>query len=79
MSENKNVISFFSPPRTNDSLDSARRFTISGDRYCAKAPLTLLRSNSVKRKLKKVTATYTLKAIIRGEIGSTKNSLDLKK
>ena len=79
MSENKKVISFLSPPSTNASLDSARRLTISGDKYCAKAPLTRLRSSSVNKKLKKVMAIYAINEMIKGEIGSTKNSFDLKK
>ena len=57
ISENSIVISLRSPPSFRDSLDSARRFTISGDIYCAKAPRTRLLSSSVKRKLKNVTAT----------------------
>ena len=54
MSEKRKVMVFFSPPNLSDSLDSASLETISGARYWEKAVLTLLRSNSVKRKLKNV-------------------------
>ena len=37
--QNKNVIFFVSPPRTNLSGSSANCSTSAGDRYCEKAPL----------------------------------------